>query len=336
MFPKPVQTPYPPIHVGGESDAALRRVARAGAGLAHVQPPARRPRRTARPARRAARRAWPVALGDRDHRLPVLPGADAPRGSTAMPRSGSTPSPPSSSPAVPTTCPPCSTPWRRPWSGRPPSADDLGRPDGRQPTVRRDQRQSQRLGQLDVDRVGQPEVASTGPGPSEQVDDRVPLDRRGRQDDPAGARPSPAGRARPGTAGRAPTGTPRRGAPARARHGRTAAGRRLRRAAHPATRRPSPTRRRPPQPCRVGISARAASSASSTASCVAVRARSARQRRQPRVRRPSRQRRPDRVLRQRGHVEARTPRRLGQLVRHVHVQPGHAHIIHTRPVVAVR
>src|SRR6188508_2371184 len=28
MYPKPVQTPHPPIHVGGETDAALRRVAR--------------------------------------------------------------------------------------------------------------------------------------------------------------------------------------------------------------------------------------------------------------------------------------------------------------------
>ena len=32
MFPKPVQQPHPPIHVGGESDAALRRVARHGQG----------------------------------------------------------------------------------------------------------------------------------------------------------------------------------------------------------------------------------------------------------------------------------------------------------------
>jgi probable F420-dependent oxidoreductase len=30
--PKPIQKPYPPIHVGGESDAALRRAARAGDG----------------------------------------------------------------------------------------------------------------------------------------------------------------------------------------------------------------------------------------------------------------------------------------------------------------
>ena len=32
MFPKPVQTPYPPVHVGGESDAALRRTARVAQG----------------------------------------------------------------------------------------------------------------------------------------------------------------------------------------------------------------------------------------------------------------------------------------------------------------
>ena len=32
MYPKPVQDPHPPIHVGGESDAALRRAARSGQG----------------------------------------------------------------------------------------------------------------------------------------------------------------------------------------------------------------------------------------------------------------------------------------------------------------
>lgn len=32
MYPKPVQAPHPPIHVGGESDAALRRVARHAQG----------------------------------------------------------------------------------------------------------------------------------------------------------------------------------------------------------------------------------------------------------------------------------------------------------------
>jgi probable F420-dependent oxidoreductase len=32
MFPKPVQQPHPPVHIGGETDAALRRVARGGQG----------------------------------------------------------------------------------------------------------------------------------------------------------------------------------------------------------------------------------------------------------------------------------------------------------------
>ena len=32
MYPKPVQQPHPPVHVGGESDAALRRVAEFGQG----------------------------------------------------------------------------------------------------------------------------------------------------------------------------------------------------------------------------------------------------------------------------------------------------------------
>jgi probable F420-dependent oxidoreductase len=32
MYPKPVQQPHPPIHVGGESNAALRRAARHGSG----------------------------------------------------------------------------------------------------------------------------------------------------------------------------------------------------------------------------------------------------------------------------------------------------------------
>jgi probable F420-dependent oxidoreductase len=32
MFPKPKQTPHPPVHIGGETDAALRRAARSGQG----------------------------------------------------------------------------------------------------------------------------------------------------------------------------------------------------------------------------------------------------------------------------------------------------------------
>ena len=41
MYPKPVQRPHPPIHVGGESDAALRRVARHAQGwFSFNRPPA--------------------------------------------------------------------------------------------------------------------------------------------------------------------------------------------------------------------------------------------------------------------------------------------------------
>ncbi len=47
MFePKPVQRPWPPIHIGGESDAALRRAARVGdgwIGITHTLESVRRP-----------------------------------------------------------------------------------------------------------------------------------------------------------------------------------------------------------------------------------------------------------------------------------------------------
>jgi len=47
MFePKPVQKPWPPIHIGGESDAALRRAARVGdgwIGITHTLESVRRP-----------------------------------------------------------------------------------------------------------------------------------------------------------------------------------------------------------------------------------------------------------------------------------------------------
>jgi len=32
QYPKPIQTPHPPLYFGGESDAALRRLARVGQG----------------------------------------------------------------------------------------------------------------------------------------------------------------------------------------------------------------------------------------------------------------------------------------------------------------
>ena len=53
MYPKPVQTPHPPIHVGGESDAALRRVARHGQGWFTFNRLPEDLRRAARAARRA-------------------------------------------------------------------------------------------------------------------------------------------------------------------------------------------------------------------------------------------------------------------------------------------
>ena len=64
MYPKPVQTPHPPIHVGGESNAALRRVARHGQGWYSLQPQARGPRRAAGPPRRPARRRGPQPGAD--------------------------------------------------------------------------------------------------------------------------------------------------------------------------------------------------------------------------------------------------------------------------------
>ena len=57
-FPKPAQRPHPPIHVGGESDAALHRVVRLGA---HWLPFNVSPEQLAA----AARRAGPTARGHR-------------------------------------------------------------------------------------------------------------------------------------------------------------------------------------------------------------------------------------------------------------------------------
>ncbi len=79
MFPKPIQDPHPPIHIGGETPAALRRAAQREPGLAHVQPQpgaARRGAGRARPASRG-RRAQPRRPAH--HGVPVLQRADARR-----------------------------------------------------------------------------------------------------------------------------------------------------------------------------------------------------------------------------------------------------------------
>ena len=44
LYPKPVQEPHPPIHFGGESDAALKRVADLGQGWFGYNMAQRRPR----------------------------------------------------------------------------------------------------------------------------------------------------------------------------------------------------------------------------------------------------------------------------------------------------
>ena len=73
MFPKPVQDPHPPIHIGGESDAALSRVARLAQGWHTFN---RLPDDLAAPLARldellAAGRAHPGRGGG--HGLPPLP-----------------------------------------------------------------------------------------------------------------------------------------------------------------------------------------------------------------------------------------------------------------------
>ena len=72
LYPKPVQQPHPPIHFGGETTAALRRVADLGQGWYGVQPHARGGARRAGEARPVARRARSDAGRDRDQRVPVL------------------------------------------------------------------------------------------------------------------------------------------------------------------------------------------------------------------------------------------------------------------------
>ena len=55
MFPKPVQQPHPPIHIGGETTAALAAGRTPRPGLAHLQP--------------VARRSWPTGLAELDAEL---------------------------------------------------------------------------------------------------------------------------------------------------------------------------------------------------------------------------------------------------------------------------
>ena len=79
MYPKPVQQPHPPLHIGGETPAALRRAARLGAGLAHLQP--------------VARASWPTAW-------PSSTGTSRPRGGAET--TCASPSAPTSSSSRPT------------------------------------------------------------------------------------------------------------------------------------------------------------------------------------------------------------------------------------------
>ena len=76
MYPKPVQRPHPPLHFGGESDAALRRVADLGQGwYGFNRTPAGGPGGH-RAARASARRARPHALRRAGEHL-ALPEAAA-------------------------------------------------------------------------------------------------------------------------------------------------------------------------------------------------------------------------------------------------------------------
>ncbi len=68
--PKPVQRPHPPILVGGESEAALRRAAALGDGWYGVGHTSRQRRRPGAAAARAARGAGPSGGAVRLHRQP--------------------------------------------------------------------------------------------------------------------------------------------------------------------------------------------------------------------------------------------------------------------------
>ena len=72
MFPKPVQLPHPPIHIGGETDAALRRTARTAQGWHTFN---RTPEELAcriEPPGRPARHGRPESPGRAHHGMPLL------------------------------------------------------------------------------------------------------------------------------------------------------------------------------------------------------------------------------------------------------------------------
>ncbi len=70
MFPKPVQLPHPPIHIGGESDAALRRTARAAQGWHSFN---RKPSELAEPLEKLDRMLTDQGRTRRDVRITVCP-----------------------------------------------------------------------------------------------------------------------------------------------------------------------------------------------------------------------------------------------------------------------
>ena len=71
QFPKPLQKPHPPIHFGGESDVALRRVADIGQGWYGFNLDADGAHRAAGQAAPVSRRARPPPRRDRDQRVAV-------------------------------------------------------------------------------------------------------------------------------------------------------------------------------------------------------------------------------------------------------------------------
>ncbi len=70
MWPKPVQRPHPPIHIGGESDAALARAARAGQGWHTFN---RRPEQLAEPLGHPRRLLGEHGRSRRDLTITVCP-----------------------------------------------------------------------------------------------------------------------------------------------------------------------------------------------------------------------------------------------------------------------